>query len=228
MTQTINVPFLRQELNYGVSLYLPDLTLVTADTQLTQIGSTHVWSATTEESGKLLFDVVDLNNGSASVEPMPRIRTLANDGETYTILTGLDDAAAGASSFNPNGSDDDLFSTGWLITYGHVYDETTGWRENGVPITVTLTSGPGVAGFGLDTQARTVVSETVTIESVQQHGYVEIPGLRRGATYSVSRGGSLSGSSDNPFATRSPAASGSFVVPDSPSFAIVEVLGSEP
>lgn len=119
-------------------------------------------------------------------------------------------------------NDATLFAKG----HGWVYDEN-GVRENGVTVGVQLTSGPGVAGFLLDTTPRTTESADKQIGDNAEPGFVEFAGLRRGATYSIWRGETVS-ASGSPFATRSAGPRSSFVVPDAPCFPLTEVLGNEP
>lgn len=107
-----------------------------------------------------------------------------------------------------------LFATGMLL----VYDET-GELESDVPISLQMTAGPGTAGHGLDTKARTVNSDV--------NGLVEFAGLRRGATYRIWRGASAASAGVSIFATRSSGASTTFVVPNLASFNLPETIGTD-
>ena len=105
-----------------------------------------------------------------------------------------------------------LLSTGTLV----LYDESNA-VEVGKPVTVQYVSGPGDAGYGMDTKTRTVNSAVTT-------GLVTFTNLRRGATYQIWRGAATS---SNPlvFATRSVGAPVTFVVPNAGSFLLPEISG---
>lgn len=111
-----------------------------------------------------------------------------------------------------------LVSTGIMV----VYDED-GVIESGVPISIQLTSGPGDDGYGWDTKVRTETSAVTT-------GLVQFTGMIRGATYTVWRGEQASGvtvSAVSGFSTRSSITSVTCVVPDSASFNLPEVIGTD-
>lgn len=212
----IKIPYLPGDLGYTVDVVDPsDLLELQTNIALSVVSGVHQGTVTGSHAGMLIFVI---RNSGSFVEH--RIRTIADDAGPYTILTGLDSGDSIGVSLPGNPSDDALFSTGWLICY-----DEDGERENGVPITVTLKSGAGVAGIGLDTESRTKETATVNVSGEDVPGYVEFPGFRRGATYSVSRGGVVS--APNPFAIRSSTGGPTFVVPDAASFAITEVLGKE-
>lgn len=110
--------------------------------------------------------------------------------------------------------DDALTATGIMV----VYDEE-GVVEDQVEVSLQLTAGPGDAGYAFDTKIRTEVSNVA--------GLVQFAGLIRGATYRIWRGGSTaSSSSPSIFATRS-SGSATFVVPNSSSFNLPEITGSD-
>jgi len=103
-------------------------------------------------------------------------------------------------------------STGTML----VLDENNA-PEDGISISLQLTEGPGTAGYSLDTKIRTEVSNG--------SGVVEFTNLRRGATYSVWRGPANDTFSASAFVVQSAATRKTFVVPNSDSFNIAEVLG---
>lgn len=107
-----------------------------------------------------------------------------------------------------------LVATGLMIVYSEL-----GVVEPDVPISVQMTSGPGTAGYGLDTKARTEVSDVT--------GLVEFAGLIRGATYAIWRADSAAASTQLIFATRSTGARNTFVVPNLDTFNLAEVIGTD-
>ena len=107
-----------------------------------------------------------------------------------------------------------ILSTGVMV----VYDEN-GDIEEAVPITIQMTAGPGTAGYSHDTKSRTENSAATT-------GLVTFTGLIRGATYSIRRGADP-GAAATSFGSRSSSTVGSFVVPDSASFNMAEVIGTD-
>lgn len=89
--------------------------------------------------------------------------------------------------------------------------------EEGISISLQLTEGPGTAGYSLDTKIRTQVSDG--------SGMVEFVKLRRGATYSIWRGPAEDTFSASAFVTQPAATRRTFVVPNTGTFNIAEVLG---
>lgn len=89
--------------------------------------------------------------------------------------------------------------------------------EEGVSISLQLTEGPGTAGYSLDTKIRTEVSDV--------DGMVEFTDLRRGATYSLWRGPANDTYSPSAFVTQAAATRTTFLVPNTDTFNIAEVLG---
>lgn len=89
--------------------------------------------------------------------------------------------------------------------------------EVGISISLQMTEGPGTAGYSLDTKIRTEVSD--------ENGMVEFIKLRRGATYSLWRGPANDTFSASAFVTQPAATRTSFVVPNTGTFNIAEVLG---
>jgi hypothetical protein len=215
----IRIPFLRPDLPQTVDVISAADLSVVESVSLTVVNGVHEGTVTGSHSGTFIFNVK--HNGNA-VEDQPRVRTIADDAGPWVIVTGLDNVAGGASLlFNP--ADDDLVSVGWKI----VYDQHM-QRENDVPITVQMVSGPGDAGFSLDDTAITVLSKTVQDgEGENIVGYVEFPRLRRGATYAVWRGSAVGAEPLSPFAQRSIGTRGTFIVPNQPKFAIIETIGHE-
>lgn len=103
-------------------------------------------------------------------------------------------------------------STGSML----VLDENND-PESGISISLQLTEGPGTAGYSLDTKIRTEVSNG--------SGMVEFTKLRRGATYSIWRGPANDTFSASAFVTQPAATRRTFVVPNTGTFNIAEVLG---
>jgi hypothetical protein len=89
--------------------------------------------------------------------------------------------------------------------------------EEGISISLQLTEGPGTAGYSLDTKIRTQVSNG--------SGMVEFTKLRRGATYSVWRGPANDTFSASAFVTQPAATRRTFIVPNTGTFNIAEVIG---
>ena len=89
--------------------------------------------------------------------------------------------------------------------------------EEGISISLQMTEGPGTAGYSLDTKIRTEVSNG--------SGMVEFIKLRRGATYSIWRGPADDTFSASAFVTQPAATRRTFVVPNTGTFNIAEVLG---
>lgn len=89
--------------------------------------------------------------------------------------------------------------------------------EEGISISLQMTEGPGTAGYSLDTKIRTEVSDV--------DGMVEFIKLRRGATYSIWRGPAADTFSASAFVTQPAATRRTFVVPNTGTFNIAEVLG---
>ena len=89
--------------------------------------------------------------------------------------------------------------------------------EVGVSISLQMTEGPGTAGYSLDTKIRTEVSDG--------DGMVEFIKLRRGATYSLWRGPAADTFSASAFVTQPAATRKTFVVPNTGTFNIAEILG---
>lgn len=215
MDTTIRIPFLAGDLIYTVDVYDPtDLsTAVESDIALSVVSGQHEGTVSESLSGRFVFVV---RHGGVYVTH--RVAAIKDTAGPYTILTGVDSTGV-ALTGDP--SDDERLATGW----GIVYDEA-GQRENGVDVSVQMVSGPGTAGFILDTAARTATSATVNVEGTDVDGYVQFPNLVRGATYKIVRG-TFDGAPATVFSQRSTGTQVSFVVPDSPSFALAECLGQE-
>lgn len=214
----VNIPFLIGDLPYTVDVLNPaDLSVLQGGIALSDVAGIHQGIVTGPHSGKLIFAVKH-----AGHQVDHRVRTIADDNSTYLILSGLDGNSGQLGVTLPvNPSDDDINSTGYLIAYDNL-----GKRENNVGFTVQLTAGPGVAGISLDTAPRTNKTADITIGGETVKGYVEFAGLRRGATYTIRRG-PVAGADPVSFGSRSTGSGVSFTVPDAPSFAIIETLGSE-
>lgn len=107
---------------------------------------------------------------------------------------------------------DATVSTGVMRCYSEL-----GAIEVGVDITLYLTAGNGTAGYARDTKPRTETSDV--------NGDVEFTGLIRGCTYTVYRGAAADEFSASGFVATAGATQVSFVVPNSDSFNIAEVIG---
>lgn len=107
---------------------------------------------------------------------------------------------------------DPLLSTGSALVLSEL-----GVKEPGVTISLKLVTGPGTAGYALDTATREAVSDV--------NGLVSFAGLIRGGTYTIWR--SQTGVGAINFAIRTPVSKISFVVPNAPTFSLAEVLGEE-
>lgn len=131
------------------------------------------------------------------------------------VVSGATSATFSLEGLEITPPDDALTSTGVMI----VYDEE-GVVEQSVEISLKLVSGPGTAGYALDTKTRTEVSDAT--------GLVQFAGLVRGATYQVWRGGSTGTGTPAPsiFATRV-SGSATFVVPNTSSFNLPEITGAD-
>lgn len=208
---TINIPYLTPGLTYTVDAIDPaDESVLQADIALTLSGTTGTGTVTAAIDTRVEWVIKQSGN---IVEV--RVRSIVDDAGPYRIVTGLD--GTGNTELPVNPSDDELLSTGWMICY-----HKDGSREDGVDITIQLTSGNGLAGSSHDTEPRTATSATV--DGIV--GYVEFPGMVRGATYSVVRG-DVDETSASPFAVRSAGPTQSTTVPDSASFKLTQVLGRE-
>lgn len=220
MTDTvIKIPYLIAGLSYTVDVIDPaDESVLQAGIVLQGAGTTGTGTVSAAVAAKSEF-VIKHDGNIVDV----RVRTIADDAGPYRIVTGLDsqDSLVGVA-LPANPSDDDLVATGWMIAYDHL-----GQRENGVNITIRMTSGNGTAGASLDTESRSGTTAVADIDGQQVNGYVEFPGMIRGATYSIVRGPVTEATAASPFAVRSAGPSQSVVVPDSPSFALTQVIGQE-
>lgn len=137
------------------------------------------------------------------------------DDATYTVaITKAGYTYAGSSLVVSGDATPSLSMTQVTITPPTGADTSTGVLEcrdqfgaveEGVNITVQISSGPGTAGYGYDT--------TYWTETSDASGIVQFPGLIRGATYKLWRGTRLGQGV-------------SFVVPNSDSFNLAEVLGA--
>ncbi|RTL03730.1 hypothetical protein EKK58_12270 [Candidatus Dependentiae bacterium] len=108
-----------------------------------------------------------------------------------------------------------LVSTGVML----VLDENQAPEAN-ISISLQMTEGPGVDGYALDSKVRTAVSNG--------SGVVQFTNLRRGATYAVWRGPANDTYSASAFVVQAAATRKTFVVPNSDSFNITEILGLDP
>lgn len=108
---------------------------------------------------------------------------------------------------------------GTATGYMTVYDESM-QPEPGRVIKLQMTAGPGTAGKGLDREIREVTSAATT-------ALVEFPNLYIGATYEIWRGDIPSTGTGVSFALRGSITKKSFVVPNSSTFALPEILGED-
>lgn len=215
MDSIIRIPFLSGDLTYTVSIYEPtDLTTaVESGIALSVVDGQHQGTVTGSLSGRYVF--VIFHGGQYVTHRVAPIKDTAGP---FTILDGLDSTGV-ALAGNPD--DSEQFCTGWSI----VYDEL-GEREDNVDVSIQMLTGPGTAGFILDTAPRTSTSATVTIEGETVAGYVEFPKMRCGATYAVVRG-TFDGSPATVFSQRSTGTQIKTTVPFADRYAIDEVLGRE-
>ena len=129
--------------------------------------------------------------------------TVVSDTATFNYDIALNNISASSGS---------LTSTGVLTVRDEEYA-----AESGVDISIQLTAGPGVAGEALDTAVRTETSDV--------SGLVQFTNMIRGATYNVWRSDA---SSSVVFGTTATSNSKvSYVVPDSASHNLPELLGTE-
>lgn len=163
-------------------------------------------SRTTNSSGVAKFV---LDNGTYDVALIAS--GFASSVEELVVSgTSSDSYAMTGLSITPPA--DASVATGIMV----VYDEE-GNVEEGVPISIQLVSGPGTAGYGYDTKARTEISDG--------DGLVQFTGMIRGATYRVWRGAAAGTASASIFATRSAGANSTIVVPNLSSFNLPEIIG---
>lgn len=165
-------------------------------------------SGTTDADGIALFA---LNNGTYTVT----ITKPGYDSEVESLtVSGVssDTYSLDAISVTPPASA--LVSTGVGLTYDEL-----GQIEPAVPMSVELVSGPGTAGYALDTKQRSTVSD--------EYGVFEFTGLIRGATYNLWRGAATGTDEAEGFTVRAAASTGGtqFVVPNSDTFTLPEVIG---
>ena len=135
-------------------------------------------------------------------------------GETGTTVvtgTGSFNYDIALNAITP--SSGSLTSTGVMV----VRDENYA-LEQSIVISLQLTAGPGTAGEALDTAIRSQTSDS--------SGEVQFTNLIRGATYNIWRGTASTTSVFGSAATSG--AKVSFVVPDSGSFNLPELLGVDP
>jgi hypothetical protein len=134
-------------------------------------------------------------------------------GETgTTVVTGTGSFSYDIALNAITPSSGSLTATGVMVVRNENYG-----LEQDVVISLQLTSGPGVAGLALDTAVRSETSDS--------SGEVQFTNLIRGGTYSIWRGTSSQTSVFGSAATSG--AKVSFVVPDSGSFDLPELLGVE-
>ena len=135
-------------------------------------------------------------------------------GETgTTVVTGTGSFSYDIALNAITPSSGSLTSTGVMV----VRDENYA-LEQSIVISLQLTAGPGTAGEALDTAIRSQTSDS--------SGEVQFTNLIRGATYNVWRGTASTTSVFGSAATSG--AKISFVVPDSGSFNLPELLGVDP
>jgi len=163
---------------------------------------------TTGVDGLALFALTDGDYDVTVVRP--------GYGSEYVVVTvsgtSAETIALTESAVTPPASP--LVATGTML----VLDELAA-IESDVDISLQLTGGPGTAGYALDTKIRTATSDV--------DGLVEFAGLIRGATYSVWRGSSTAPSATSPFSVRASGNQSFFVVPNTDTFSISEILGRD-
>ena len=178
--------------------------LENAKVRLTEGVNTFV--ASTNSSGNAVFALDDATYNYS-------ITKAGYASETGTLTVTADATVnkdIAQSTITPSTGSDT--STGVLV----VRDENYA-LEQGVDISIQLTAGPGTAGEALDTAVRTVSSDS--------SGEVQFANMIRGATYNVWRSDATSTAVFGTVATAGSKIS--IVVPDSASFNLPELLGTE-
>ena len=164
----------------------------------------NTFTATTDATGNAVFGLDDATYSYA-------ITKNGYVSETGTIVVTADATVnKDIEQSTITGSSGSDTSTGVLTCYDENYA-----AETGVTFSVQMTVGPGVAGDALDTKVRTADSDGA--------GLVQFTNLIRGATYQIWRSTFTSSSVFGSVATAN--AKVTFVVPDSASFDLPEVLG---
>lgn len=181
----IKVPFLQPGLSYTVAVLDPlagdtdpPLETVALTTSPGANGSV-VGSGvvSTAIAGTMLFDVLHAGN---RVESVPRVQSIADDENTYTILTGLPSTAPVVGAIDL----DALCSDIW----GIVLDENCE-GEDDVLITARMTKEPDKPGFVWDKKEKEATSATQPVgESAPIAGAFLMRGVARGGTYEFVRG----------------------------------------
>lgn len=170
--------------------------------------------------------------GSGTTNASGIAKLALNDGD-YDVTVAKVGFPSAYESLTVSGATSDTYSltatpitesppgtgTGWM----YVYDETMEVEE-GVPISIQMSAGPGDDGRGLDQKIRTETSD--------EDGLVEFPGMLHGATYRVWRG-----PAENPatstvvqdvfFGAQTRDTSLTIVVPVAGTFPLIEVLGTD-
>lgn len=168
------------------------------------------------------FRVTGTTNGSGVV-------VFALEDDTFDVVISKPGFGAEIDTLTVSGATTDTFSltelvvtppTSALLATGLmiVYDEL-GEIEADVPISIQLVSGPGTAGYALDTRPRSAVSDV--------DGLVEFIGLIRGATYAIWRAAAAGTETALVFATRSISTRQTFVVPNLDTFNLPEIIGAD-
>ena len=111
-------------------------------------------------------------------------------------------------------------STGTGIVYDNLMQP-----EGGVPVSFQMTSGPGTAGYILNREAFTVISEDGTGGTTL--GEISSNKFLQGATYSKWRGAAAGTPAASEFAVRSGVSYESMVVPLASTFIIPETIGTD-
>lgn len=182
--------------------------IVGATVRVTKPGITATKTTTTGGIAKFLLD-----NGTYDVAIIaPGFESTVES----LVVSGTTAATFSLDGLEITPPDDALTSTGVMV----VLDEE-GIAEPEIEVSLKLVSGPGTAGYALDTKTRTEVSDV--------DGLIEFAGLIRGATYQIWRGAETGSGTPAPsiFATRV-SGSATFVVPNSESFSLPEITGVDP
>jgi hypothetical protein len=191
---------------YNITLTIDDGAVGIEGASLRIYSASYDFSKTTNASGIAIFPAPAGTYTILITSPGfdPRSVTLVvggNISQTYSLTTSFITAPT-----------DPLLSTGVMKVLNEF-----GVAEGGVTISLQLVDGPGTSGYALDTAIRSDVSDS--------SGQVEFTGLIRGATYSIWR--SQTGVGSVNFAIRTAVTKQSFIVPNTPSFNLAEVLGQE-
>lgn len=211
----ITFPFLDVATTFTVDVVKPaDLSTLQAGIVLSVVSGVQQGTVTGTHAGKLAFVV---KSGSTVEEH--RVRTIEDTAGPFTILTGLD--GSGLATLPANPSDDDVFCTGYGITYND-----SGVRADAIKVSVRMIKAPQEGGISIGNGIRTATSATATIEAESVVGYFEFQRLVRGATYEVWIGDASTVAITSGFGQRSTGKLTTFVVDDAASIKLPSIFGT--